>query len=61
MRALLVINPQATGVSRAVTSIVTRVLQAELEIDLVETDARGHGVASARNLLLAATPPPSNR
>ena len=47
MRALLVINPQATGVSRAVTSIVTRALQAELEIDLVETDARGHGVAIA--------------
>lgn len=50
MRALLVINPQSTGASSATQRVVERALRSELDLEVVETDARGHGVALAAAL-----------
>ena len=44
MRTLLVINPRSTGASRATQRVVERALSSELDLEVVETDSRGHGV-----------------
>lgn len=42
MRALLVLNPSATNVSRRVRDVIAAALAAEVKIDVVETKRRGH-------------------
>ncbi|MGH3049183.1 MAG: diacylglycerol kinase family protein, partial [Gaiellaceae bacterium] len=42
MRALLVVNPMATGTTRRSRDVLAAALGAELKVDVVETRARGH-------------------
>ncbi|MEI6250154.1 MAG: diacylglycerol kinase family protein [Actinomycetes bacterium] len=50
MRTLLVINPRSTGASRATQRVVERALSSELDLEVVETDSRGHGVRLSSSL-----------
>ncbi|GAB3360056.1 diacylglycerol/lipid kinase family protein [Modestobacter lapidis] len=51
MRALLVANPAATTTTRKVRDVLVRALASELEVDVAETQHRGH----ARELAAQAT------
>ncbi|MFQ1001517.1 diacylglycerol/lipid kinase family protein [Modestobacter sp. SSW1-42] len=42
MRALLVANPAATTTTRKVRDVLVRALSTELQVDVVETERRGH-------------------
>ena len=42
MRALLVANPAATTTTRKVRDVLVRALSSELEVDVAETERRGH-------------------
>ena len=42
VRALLVVNPNATSTSAAGRTVVTRALSSELDLQVVHTDHRGH-------------------
>jgi diacylglycerol kinase family enzyme len=51
MRALLVTNPAATTTTRTVRDVLVRALSSELQVEVVETERRGH----ARDLAAQAT------
>ncbi|MCZ2829613.1 diacylglycerol kinase family protein [Modestobacter sp. VKM Ac-2986] len=51
MRALLVANPAATTTTRKVRDVLVRALSSELQVEVVETERRGH----ARELAAQAT------
>jgi diacylglycerol kinase family enzyme len=42
MRALLVVNPAATTTTRKVRDVLVRALSTELDVDVAETERRGH-------------------
>lgn len=47
MRALLVVNPNATSTSGAGRAVLTRALASALELDVVHTERRGHATELA--------------
>jgi diacylglycerol kinase family enzyme len=47
MRALLVVNPQATATTRAGRDVLAHALASEVKLEVVETDYRGHASAAA--------------
>jgi diacylglycerol kinase family enzyme len=47
MRAMLVVNPQATATSERQRDILTRALGSDLKIDLAQTTHRGHAIEYA--------------
>ncbi|MDP9416301.1 MAG: diacylglycerol kinase family lipid kinase [Actinomycetota bacterium] len=49
MRALVVVNPRATGVSRHAGDVIARALASELKVDVATTTARGHATQLARD------------
>jgi diacylglycerol kinase family enzyme len=49
MRALLVVNPIATGTNQRTQAVLTGALASELKVDPVTTAHRGHAVALARD------------
>jgi diacylglycerol kinase family enzyme len=48
MRALLVVNPQATATTRRGRDILARALGSEVRVDVAQTLGRGHAIALAR-------------
>ncbi len=52
MRALLVVNPKATTTSVRVRDVLAHALASEVKLDVVETEARGHATALARQATL---------
>lgn len=48
MRALLVVNPQATTTTERSRDVLARALRSEIELDVRFTQSRGHGAALAR-------------
>ena len=52
MRALLVVNPKATTTSVRVRDVLAHALASEVKLDVVETEARGHATALARQAAL---------
>src|SRR5881397_761541 len=44
MRALLVVNPNATATSARVRDVLARALGSDLKLDVVETQRRGHAI-----------------
>lgn len=48
MRALLVVNPNATSTSAAGRTVLTRALSSELDLRVVHTDHRGHAAELAQ-------------
>jgi diacylglycerol kinase family enzyme len=48
MRAVLVFNPKATATSPRVRDVITRALESDLKLDVVETRRRGHAIEVAR-------------
>ncbi|GAB3277636.1 diacylglycerol/lipid kinase family protein [Parasphingorhabdus pacifica] len=48
MRAVLVVNPQATSTTPAGRDVLTHALASELKLDVVETRYRGHAADAAR-------------
>lgn len=48
MRALLLVNPTATTVSRRAQEVIARALATELDLDVAETRYRGHATSLAR-------------
>lgn len=48
MRALLVVNPNATTTTRAGRDVLARALASELKLEVVETAHRGHAALAAR-------------
>jgi diacylglycerol kinase family enzyme len=48
MRALLVVNPKATGTSARTRDVLARALGSDLKVDLVETQRRHHAVELGR-------------
>ncbi|MBP2474540.1 diacylglycerol kinase family enzyme [Crossiella equi] len=47
MRALLVVNPQATATSAAGRDVIAHALAADVKLDVVETSYRGHAADAA--------------
>ncbi|GAB3909402.1 diacylglycerol kinase family protein [Kibdelosporangium lantanae] len=47
MRAVLVVNPQATATTPAGRDVLAHALASEVKLDVVETDYRGHAMAAA--------------
>lgn len=43
MRALYIVNPQATTTTSHTRDVIARALESRLDLDLVETESRGHG------------------
>lgn len=52
MRALLVVNPKATTTSVRVRDVLAHALASEVKLDVVETEARGHATALAKQAAL---------
>ncbi|MGW1681031.1 diacylglycerol/lipid kinase family protein [Saccharopolyspora sp. NPDC002376] len=48
MRAVLVVNPQATSTTAAGRDVLAHALASELKLDVVETQYRGHAADAAR-------------
>lgn len=48
MRAVLVVNPQATATTPGGRDVLAHALASEVKLDVVETDYRGHALAVAR-------------
>ncbi len=48
MRALLVVNPKATSVTRGVRDVLSHALASVTKLDVVQTQARGHATSLAR-------------
>ena len=48
MRAVLVVNPKATATNARVRDVLTRALESDLKLDVVETKRRGHAIDVAR-------------
>ncbi|MBU6278251.1 MAG: hypothetical protein KGN78_03310 [Actinomycetales bacterium] len=44
MRGLMVVNPQATSTSPRVTDVIIKAFSSELQLDVVATTHRGHGI-----------------
>ena len=49
MRALLVVNPQATSTTAARRDVITHALASVAKLDIVETSCRGHAEEAAAN------------
>ncbi|TCO65723.1 diacylglycerol/lipid kinase family protein [Actinocrispum wychmicini] len=47
MRAVLVVNPQATATTPAGRDVLAHALASEVKLDVIETDYRGHAMAAA--------------
>jgi diacylglycerol kinase family enzyme len=47
MRAVLVVNPQATATTPAGRDVLAHALASEVKLEIVETDYRGHAMAAA--------------
>ncbi|MFC7617558.1 diacylglycerol/lipid kinase family protein [Actinokineospora soli] len=47
MRAVLVVNPQATATTRAGRDVLAHALASQVKLDVVETDYRGHALIAA--------------
>jgi len=47
MRAVLVVNPQATATTPAGRDVLAHALASDVKLDVVETDYRGHAMAAA--------------
>ena len=47
MRAVLVVNPQATATTSAGRDVLAHALASEVKLEVVETDYRGHALAAA--------------
>ncbi|RZS34038.1 diacylglycerol kinase family enzyme [Herbihabitans rhizosphaerae] len=47
MRAVLVVNPQATATTPAGRDVLAHALASEVKLDVVETDYRGHAMVTA--------------
>lgn len=47
MRAVLVVNPQATATTPAGRDVLAHALASQVKLDVVETDYRGHAMAAA--------------
>jgi diacylglycerol kinase family enzyme len=52
MRALLVVNPKATTTSVRARDVLAHALASEVKLDVVETEARGHATALAKQAAL---------
>ncbi|MEU6642183.1 diacylglycerol kinase family protein [Saccharomonospora sp. NPDC046836] len=48
MRAVLIVNPQATATTPGGRDVLAHALASEVKLDVVETDYRGHAMAMAR-------------
>ncbi|RJQ83180.1 diacylglycerol/lipid kinase family protein [Amycolatopsis panacis] len=48
MRAILVVNPQATSTTAGGRDVLAHALASDVKLDVVETDYRGHAMAVAR-------------
>lgn len=48
MRAILVVNPQATSTTAGGRDVLAHALASQVKLDVVETDYRGHALAVAR-------------
>lgn len=48
MRALLVVNPQATSTSALVRDVIAQALAGQVKVDVAVTDHRGHAASLAR-------------
>ncbi|GAA3572522.1 diacylglycerol kinase family protein [Amycolatopsis ultiminotia] len=48
MRAILVVNPQATSTTPGGRDVLAHALASQVKLDVVETDYRGHAMAVAR-------------
>lgn len=48
MRAVLVVNPQATATTPGGRDVLAHALASQLKLDVVETECRGHAMAVAR-------------
>lgn len=48
MRAVLVVNPQATATTAAGRDVLAHALASEVKLDVIETDYRGHAMKAAR-------------
>ncbi|MFI5608791.1 diacylglycerol/lipid kinase family protein [Amycolatopsis sp. NPDC051903] len=49
MRAILVVNPQATSTTAGGRDVLAHALASQVKLDVVETDYRGHAMAVARS------------
>ncbi|RZQ60729.1 diacylglycerol/lipid kinase family protein [Amycolatopsis suaedae] len=49
MRAVLVVNPQATATTAGGRDVLAHALASQVKLDVVETDYRGHAMAVARS------------
>ncbi|HWD04033.1 MAG TPA: diacylglycerol kinase family protein [Amycolatopsis sp.] len=49
MRAILVVNPQATSTTAGGRDVLAHALASQLKLDVIETDYRGHAMALARS------------
>ena len=49
MRAILVVNPQATSTTLGGRDVLAHALASQLKLEVVETDYRGHALAVARD------------
>lgn len=49
VRAILVVNPQATSTTAGGRDVLAHALASQLKLDVVETDYRGHAMAVARS------------
>ncbi|WP_054051688.1 diacylglycerol kinase family protein [Alloactinosynnema sp. L-07] len=52
MRAVLVVNPQATATTPAGRDVLAHALASQVKLDIVETDYRGHAMAAAAQAAL---------
>ncbi len=48
MRAVLIVNPKATGTTERMRDVLARALGADLKVDVATTEERGHATALAR-------------
>ncbi|WP_181773026.1 diacylglycerol/lipid kinase family protein [Amycolatopsis pittospori] len=49
MRAILIVNPQATSTTAGGRDVLAHALASQVKLDVVETDYRGHAMAVARS------------
>ena len=52
MRVLVVVNPRATATDTGVRDVMVRAISVEHEVEVVETDDRGHGIELARQAVV---------
>jgi len=52
MRALLIVNPQATATTARARDVLARALASDLKLDVVETERRGHAADLARQAVV---------